>query len=326
MLGGLNQRLLVKVRAAFLITVLSFLSSVLHADQNVMENVAENVIENVDESGDENSSKLTNGASAELVITLWERNFDTAPVNEILELAFQKTEDLYPPVRLQRSTPMEYPDAISSIANRGAIDVISAASSRTNDSELYPIAFPVLKGLLGHRVCLIRKGDQARFDGVITGYDFTQKKINICQGEFWPDTDVLKRNGLPVETSRAYLPIFDMLQKGDCDCFLRGAQEIIPEYEAHKGLVDIEQSFLVQYPQPGFFYVNRDNKLLAMRIELGLLRALDDGSYEELFNKLMSPQLDQLNLKSRTSIRLNIPDMSETNLSIQRASGLWYPL
>jgi hypothetical protein len=129
-----------------------------------------------------------------------------------------------------------------------------------------------------------------------------------------------------VVTSKAYLPIFDMLQTGECDCFLRGAQEIIPEYQSRKAQVDIEQSFLVQYPQPGFFYVNRDNKLLAMRIELGLLRALDDGSYEELFNKLMSPQLDQLNLKSRTSIRLNIPDMSETNLSIQRASGLWYPL
>jgi hypothetical protein len=318
MLGGLNQRLLVKVRAALLITVLSFLSSVLHADQNVMGNIAENV--------DGNRGKLTNGDSAELVITLWERNFDTAPVNEILELAFKKTEDLYPPVRLQRSTPMEYPDAISSIANRGAIDVISAASSRTNDSELYPIAFPVLKGLLGHRVCLIRKGEQARFDGLMTGYDFTEKKINICQGEYWPDTEVLQRNGLPVVTSKAYLPIFDMLKTGECDCFLRGAQEIIPEYQSRKAQVDIEQSFLVQYPQPGFFYVNRDNKLLAMRIELGLLRALDDGSYQELFNKLMSPQLDQLNLKSRTSIRLNIPDMSETNLSIQRASGLWYPL
>ncbi|MFT6423328.1 MAG: hypothetical protein ACJA2K_002079, partial [Thalassolituus sp.] len=289
MLGGLNQRLLVKLRAALLITVLSFLSSVLYADQNVIGNIAENV--------DENRSTLTNGDSAELVITLWQRNFDTAPVNEILELAFKKTEDLYPPVRLQRSTPMEYPDAISSIANRGAIDVISAASSKTNDSELYPIAFPVLKGLLGHRVCLIRKGEQARFDGLMTGYDFTEQKINICQGEYWPDTEVLQRNGLPVVTSKAYLPIFDMLQEGECDCFLRGAQEIIPEYQSRKAQVDIEQSFLVQYPQPGFFYVNRDNKLLAMRIELGLLRALDDGSYEELFNKLMSPQLDQLNLK-----------------------------
>lgn len=261
------------------------------------------------------------------VITLWERNFDTAPVNEILALALQKTEDLYPPVTIRRSSAMEYPDAILSLANPiGEINVLSAASSITNDTDFYPIAFPVLKGLLGYRVCLIRKGDQARFNGMITAYDFTQKNINICQGEFWPDTEVLKRNGLPVVTSRAYLPIFDMLQKGECDCFLRGAQEIMPEYQTHKDQVDIEKSFLVNYPQPGFFYVNRNNKQLAMRIELGLLRALDDGSYDELFIRLMSPQLKHLDLKSRRNIRLNVPDMSDTNRSIQRASSLWYPL
>lgn len=260
------------------------------------------------------------------VITLWERNFDTAPVNEILELAFKKTEDLFPVVRIQRSSTMEYPDALASLANNngGEIDVLSAASSTTNDTEFYPIAFPVLKGLLGHRVCLIRKGEQASFDNILTVYDFTQKKMNICQGEFWPDTEVLKRNGLPIVTSKAYLPLFDMLQSGECDCFLRGVQEVIPEYKAHQDLVDIEQSFLIQYPQPGFFYVNRENKRLVMRIELGLLRALDDGSYEELFNKLMAPQLSQLNLNRRISIRLNIPNMSETNRSIQRASSLWF--
>lgn len=310
MVIGLNRHFLSQALAVLLSAALILFSFTLYAD----------------EISTGSQDKPKNSSKEQQVITLWERNFDTAPVNEILELAFKKTEDLYPPVRLQRSAPMEYPDAIFSIASRGAIDVISAASSRTNDTELYPIAFPVLKGLLGHRVCLIRKGEQARFDGLMTGYDFTEMKINICQGEYWPDTEVLQRNGLPVVTSKAYLPIFDMLQEGECDCFLRGAQEIIPEYQSRKAQVDIEQSFLVQYPQPGFFYVNRDNKLLAMRIELGLLRALDDGSYEELFNKLMSPQLDQLNLKSRTSIRLNIPDMSETNLSIQRASGLWYPL
>lgn len=261
------------------------------------------------------------------VITLWERNFDTAPVNEILALALQKTEDLYPPVTIRRSSAMEYPDAILSLANpTGEINVLSAASSITNDTDFYPIAFPVLKGLLGYRVCLIRKGDQARFNSMITAYDFTQKNINICQGESWPDTEVLKRNGLPVVTSRAYLPIFDMLQKGECDCFLRGAQEIMPEYQSYKDQVDIEKSFLVNYPQPGFFYVNRNNKQLAMRIELGLLRALDDGSYNELFNRLMSSQLKHLDLKSRRNIRLNVPDMSDTNRSIQRASSLWYPL
>ena len=229
MVIGLNRHFLSQALAVLLSAALILFSFTLYAD----------------EISTGSQDKPKNSSKEQQVITLWERNFDTAPVNEILELAFKKTEDLYPPVRLQRSTPMEYPDAISSIANRGAIDVISAASSRTNDTELYPIAFPVLKGLLGHRVCLIRKGEQARFDGLMTGYDFTEKKINICQGEYWPDTEVLQRNGLPVVTSKAYLPIFDMLQEGECDCFLRGAQEIIPEYQSRKAQVDIDRKSVV---------------------------------------------------------------------------------
>lgn len=258
-------------------------------------------------------------------LILWNRNFDTAPVDRILRLALRETRDLYPPVVVKRSAPIEYADAIASLRKAdGRITVLSAASSAENDSRFLTIRFPVLKGLLGYRLCLIRKGEQARFDNIVTAHDFRAKGLRICQGSKWPDTAILRRNGLPLVTSDSYAAMFDQLSQGRCDCFLRGAQEIVPEYRARRDRFDIESSLLVYYAEPGFFYVNKNNPKLATRIELGLLRALDDGAYKQLFQQLMGGYLRQLKLSHRKIIRLANPHPSPINTALQPIESLWY--
>jgi hypothetical protein len=60
--------------------------------------------------------------------------------------------------------------------------------------------------------------------------------------------------------------------------------EIWAEQPAHanKGLV-IEESLLLNYPSPIYFFVNKNDKALADRIERGLTIAISDGSFDELF-------------------------------------------
>jgi hypothetical protein len=264
------------------------------------------------------------GASAADVV-MWNRNFDTAPVDAILALALRKTRDLYPAAGVARTEPMEFDQAIQALRdNDGRMDIISAAASATLERDFLTVRFPVLGGLLGQRVCLIRRGDEARFRDVQTAFDFREKNLRICQGEHWPDTSVLLRNGLPVATSAEYSQLFSMLQNKECDCFLRGAQEILPEYEAHQQQVMIEPQLLFTYTQPGYFYVNKNNPQLAGRVELGLLRAMDDGSYQKLFNSLTQSWLDELKLSERTVIPLNNPGLSSASRSLQSLSPLWY--
>ena len=263
--------------------------------------------------------------AADASLILWNRNFDTAPVDRVLELALEKTRDLYPPAEVKRSSPMEYAQAIASLRKAdGRVTVLNAASSIENDSHLLAVHFPVLKGLLGYRMCLIRKGDQARFDDVVTAHDFQTRGLRVCQGGSWPDTAILKRNGLPLLTSDTYTEMFGELSRGHCDCFLRGAQEIIPEYQARHNAFDIESSFAIYYAEPGFFYVNKNHPELATRIELGLLRALDDGSYAKLFQELMGTSLKQLDISHRKIIRLANPNASPINRSTQSVGSLWY--
>ena len=253
----------------------------------------------------------------EPVIVLWNRNFDTAPVNKFIELALAKTEDLYPQTRLLKSKPMEQGEAIKDMLNGNRLDVMSAASSQ-HDDNFFTLRFPILKGLLGKRVCLIRSGEQSRFNQIRTAFDFSQANLSICQGSDWPDTKILRRNGLNVVTSPHYQEIFTLLKQGDCDCFLRGAQEILPELIQHNPELELEKKFVIQYSQPGVIYLRKSNGELATRIELGLLRAFEDGSYQQLLNQELDESLSLLKLKKRRKILLNNPSPSETLRQINR--------
>lgn len=256
---------------------------------------------------------------------LWNRNFQTAPIHKALALALSQTEDLYPPLAVVRGEPMEQGEAIDALwEDDGRLDLISLGAAVRYDEHFIPVRFPVYKGLLGNRVCLIRKGEQERFAGVATAHDFVTKNINVCQGEHWPDTDVLARNGFPLTLSPSYEELFNLLENGKCDCFLRGVQEVVQEWNVRQARFDIEQNVLVRYTQPSFVYVPRSNPGLAARIELGLLRALDDGSYEALFYREMGEHLLKLNMPARTVIPINNPNVSDINKGLKKIPSLWF--
>ena len=256
-------------------------------------------------------------------VILWHRNFDTAPVDQFVTLALAKTEVLFGKAMVVRSESIDLDVAIKRLSSGNGIDVLSVATSKSIDSNFITIQFPVLQGLLGHRLCLIRKGDQGRFNGIATSFDLADDSLSFCQGEYWPDTQVLKRNGLNVVTSTSYNDLFEMLKTKECDCFLRGAQEIVPEYMRHKSELAIEKTIAIHYFQPGVIYVSKENPSLATRIELGLLRAWDDGSYQALFEKLLNQNLQFIDLSSRIYLPLKNTELSDVAKAIENLEPLW---
>ena len=70
----------------------------------------------------------------------------------------------------------------------GSLDVLWAGSSKELDEQMLPVRIPLLKGLLGHRVFLIRSEDQHRFDTVKTLEDL--KKFKAGMGSLWGSTRV----------------------------------------------------------------------------------------------------------------------------------------
>ncbi|UCX03682.1 type 2 periplasmic-binding domain-containing protein [Shewanella glacialimarina] len=162
------------------------------------------------------------------------------------------------------------------------LSVMWTANSAERQQQLRPVKISILKGLNSYRIFLIRKDDQVKFNLINSLQDL--RGFVAGQGAQWPDANVLAANDMPLVTVTQSDSLFPMLASKRFDYFPRGLYEIWAEQPAHanKGLV-IEESLLLNYPSPIYFFVNKNDKALADRIERGLTIAISDGSFDELF-------------------------------------------
>lgn len=191
------------------------------------------------------------------------------------------------------------------------MSVMWAGTQQKYETELLPVRIPVLKGLLGHRIFIIRKGEQARFSEVRNLSQLQQ--IPLGQGRFWGDTAVLKHNNMSVVTPVKYASLFYMLEGGRFDYFPRAVHEPWSEVEARPELnLTVENDILLIYPFAMYFFVNKNNTELASHIEEGFMKAIADGSFDELFfnHPMIQDALAQANLEQRRVFRLENPNMS----------------
>jgi len=204
----------------------------------------------------------------------------------------------------------------------GNLDIMWAGTSKELEDIVEPIRIPMFKGLLGHRFLIIRKDDQSKFDNVKSIEDLRQ--IPLGQGTAWIDTKILEANGLKVVKTMKYQNLFFMLDGGRFDAFPRAVFEPFSEVEKRPNLnLAVEKRLMLVYKSDFYLFVNKNNKKLARDLELGLNRAIADGSFEKVFRSAPSVQEAIANgdLKNRLVIPLNNPFMSPET-PIDRAE-LW---
>ena len=158
------------------------------------------------------------------------------------------------------------------------LDLAHFAPTIEREKQAIVIRIPLIQGLLGYRLCLIKDGDQHKFSKITNKEQWLASNLTIGQHQNWPDTLVLKDNGLMVKTSYKYKLLFQQLVKHRFDCFARGANEIVYEQRAHQDLgLIIEKKLMLHYPFPLFFFVNKNNPDLAKRLEQGLSKLIENG-------------------------------------------------
>ncbi|PAV26407.1 hypothetical protein [Tamilnaduibacter salinus] len=242
-------------------------------------------------------------------VILWYRNYDMPSIHALLRLAFDKTPE-YGPVRIIRSAEMNQGRALREL-RKDSSDVIhlaNVASTPERESQLRAIPIPIDGGLLGYRVCLIKPENQPLFEEVRTLGDLRESSIRFGQGQHWPDTKILRANGLEVITSSRFNSLYRMLESDRFECFARGVSEVLFDLEKERtsGLV-VENHLMLTYDMPNFFFLSESNVALGHRIQIGLERAILDGSFAVFFDRYFTRAIRALKLGDRRVLRLGNP-------------------
>jgi len=224
----------------------------------------------------------------------------------------------------QMSTQMNQKRKVEE-ALAGTVDVFWSMTSKELEETVLPVRIPLFKGLLGNRLLIIRKSDEARFANVKTMAGFRQLKAG--QNRYWPDATILEANGLPVVTSYQYTNLYPMLEGRRFDYLALGAQEIGEELASHPDpALKVDSHILLQYRSPAYFFVSPKRPELAAAILAGLESMVSDGSFDEMFNREL--KIEQLyreaKFEQRVIIRLDTPDLSPLT-PIERTE-LWLDL
>lgn len=193
----------------------------------------------------------------------------------------------------------------------GTLDVFWSSSNNELESRFDPIRIPLFKGLLGHRIFIIRAGDQARFDQIKTLEDL--KKIKLGSGATWADTKILQANGLNVITSNKYPNMFYMLDGARFDAFPRAVFEPYKEIANNPSLpLVVEKNLMLVYRMPYYLFVRKGNRQLVDDLTTGLERAIADGSFEQLFlnDPSVRDVIEKVNMNQRRIIYLDNPTAS----------------
>jgi hypothetical protein len=210
------------------------------------------------------------------------------------------------------------------LLNTGEVDVLTFGSNQEREAMLRPVKIDLLRGMLGYRILLIRKEDEAKFAALNPGT--MSQHIILGFNSQWADLAILTGNGFRVVTSVGYDNLFEMLAAHRFDAFPRGLNEASREIEDRKQQLPsltMEKTLALFMDYPVYFWVRKDNAALADRIERGLKLALADGSFRQLFQHYYAKEIEQVRHDKRRVLRLSNPSLPKD--SVTPDTSWWWP-
>jgi hypothetical protein len=231
-------------------------------------------------------------------------------IHELLQLIFNKLDiDL---TIDYSSGGLTQGRALKALADGNLINLNWSVTTKDREQQLLPIRIPIYKGLIGWRVFYIRTADQAIFSQINNVNDL--QKLLAIQRFDWPDYKILLANSFKVEGDIAFNRMHNAVISGLADFYPRSILEVIGESDNYnlnnKGL-SIERSLLIKYPSAHYFFVNIKDVTLAKNIEKGFRLAIEDGSFESLFQDYYGENLKKLELEKRRTFELKNPYFPE---------------
>jgi hypothetical protein len=148
------------------------------------------------------------------------------------------------------------------------VDVVLGMPNAERVQRLRLVPVPLYLGLFGWRVLVVRKGQAQRWRGLRSLQDL--RALQLLQGSDWPDTEILRGNGLQVITASRVPDLYERLARGEADAFPRGITEAWGEVNGQVQGFEVVPDLALHYRSDLCFFVRRDDAPLADALTRGL--------------------------------------------------------
>ncbi|MGM8228642.1 hypothetical protein ACSV5M_18830 [Cellvibrio sp. ARAG 10.3] len=173
--------------------------------------------------------------------------------------------------------------------------------------KLRGVEFPVDLGVTGYRIGFVSPDSKRKIAAIESLEELL--RLKIIQGRGWLDGEILRKIGFKVVEGGNVKGLFYMAANDRGDIFLIGANELEREWRKNQDVeyLNYDENICIYYPLPKFFFVNKDNKKLAERIEKGLLIAYQSGSVRKLWDEYYGEAVRFAKLSKRKIFRFDNP-------------------
>jgi hypothetical protein len=222
----------------------------------------------------------------------------------LLDLALQKTGVRYD---LKPSTsPLRQGRALKRLEENLEVNIVWSMTDVQREQQLRPIRIPITRGLIGWRVFISHKNSRFLSEKISNMTDLlTYKPV---QGVAWPDTKILQANGFNVVTARDYIEGTEIINNDLADFYPRSVVEVLQELNnQYSEDFRLRKGLAIYYPTAMYYFTNNQNATLSRLIEIGLERAIADGSYEKLFTEFYGEIIKELDIENSLYFRLANP-------------------
>lgn len=221
--------------------------------------------------------------------------------NDLLILALELSEERYGPYELiQQGSQTVIRRQLLELQRGNNLNIAISMPMPEWLDNAHMIPFPIMKGLASYRLFFSHSENLERFNAIASIEEL--KGFKVGQGPGWSTARILEDNDFKVVYGGPYRTLFLMLHGDRFDLLMRGVYEIKPELDAFRPTMPelaIVDGIAIYTYLPMYFFVSREQPVLAERLSYGLQKAHDNGQWDSLFHRYFSDTLSLLNLEQR---------------------------
>ncbi|KZN32690.1 transporter substrate-binding domain-containing protein [Pseudoalteromonas luteoviolacea] len=220
-------------------------------------------------------------------------------VVDLIKLALSYQKDVYK-LRYVDNIPTQS-RAIRLLGKENGIDIFWSVTNSRRENMARAVRVPIVKGLLGYRILVINKDNQAKFSNL--NHISQLQKFHFGLRYDWPDHNIFVDNQLSVNEFKTFTGALNMLKSNRFDAIpisILELPDLVSRYQTYA-----EQNLLLYYPSAVYLFVEKSDQALFHALSNGMNQALQDGQFEKLFNQYFNGLIKELELEKRTLIELS---------------------